>query len=260
MKIIEKKAALKAFYYFMAIDGKITEDEKDKFIQIGNEIDEDKFIEYYEELICECDAKLSEMDEGDEFYDVVQECLDGEILNVTEDVECGVCSRLLIWDMLAVAHSDDDFSQDEKRLIAHVARKTNVEKSILLELQQAFSTISDMEKKLEKCEVSMEPYCLVRPIVDEIEHRRDVLMNSVRETIADELIVYPDIIDTKNQGESFISSATGFISSAAGTVADGVVSGFNRLSGLFGKKVTESENEIEECEEKLKIETAEEEK
>lgn len=242
----------------MAIDGNITENEKDKLIQIGKEIDNTKFDEYYEELVEECEEKLVAAHGEDEFYDIVQECLDKELLNVIEDAEQGVCSRLIIWDLLAIAYGDDDFSKDEKRIIAHVARNIDVDKSILLEMEQSFACIMDIERELENLSVSRAPYCDIRPIVDEYEHRREVLLNAIQELIADELIIHPEIVDIEGKGESFMSSATNFISSTAGTIGDGIATGFGMLTGLFGKKTEpEENNKIDDNIETKKIEDKE---
>lgn len=46
MKIIEKKNAMKVFYYLMAVDGEVSGNELDKFNEVGCEIDGERFNEY----------------------------------------------------------------------------------------------------------------------------------------------------------------------------------------------------------------------
>ena len=55
MILFEKKAAIKAFYYLMAVDEAITDDEIASFDEIGNELDSAEFLKYREEVIDECE-------------------------------------------------------------------------------------------------------------------------------------------------------------------------------------------------------------
>ena len=58
MILLEKRAAVKAFYYLMAVDGAVTADEIECFDSIGAELDPEAFATYRDELIAECELQL----------------------------------------------------------------------------------------------------------------------------------------------------------------------------------------------------------
>ena len=96
MIIFEKRAAIKAFYYLMAVDGTVSADEIECFDAIGSELDPDDFPAYRNAIIEECEAQLNNVIDEDDHYDVVMEGMDKALASRIDDPEQGVTLRLLI--------------------------------------------------------------------------------------------------------------------------------------------------------------------
>ena len=58
MKLYSRKSAMAVFYYLMAIDGKVSTDELEKYNEIGAEIDPESFSDYRDELIKKCETYI----------------------------------------------------------------------------------------------------------------------------------------------------------------------------------------------------------
>ena len=202
MKYFDAKSAMKAFYYQIAIDGTITHDELAKFDEIGHEIDPDEFSAYKEDLIAECTKEIEKYIGLDEYNEIIQEKVDAA-LDETDIFE-RISTRLVIWNMMVLSFSDEEFSENEKVLIKHIARITGVENSVLLEMEQILKTYKDVLDELEWIQQSNRPYTEIRPHVDEIEKRKEVLMRNATELIADEVLapIPEDLIKAKKKQEN----------------------------------------------------------
>ena len=96
---------------------------------------------------------------------------------------------MLVWDMISVAYSDEDYSDVEKRLINHVARLLEVDKSILLEMDQYVGAADSIQRELDYLNNSQKPYAEIRPIVDEMENRKTAITEAVKALIADDILL-----------------------------------------------------------------------
>ena len=202
MKYFDAKSAMKAFYYLIAIDGTITPDELVKFDEIGHEIDPDEFSAYKEDLIAECIKEIEKYIGLDEYNEIIQEKVDAA-LDETDIFE-RISTSLVIWNMMVLSFSDEEFSENEKVLIKHIARITGVENSVLLEMEQILKTYKDVLDELEWIQQSNRPYTEIRPHVDEIEKRKEVLMRNATELIADEVLapIPEDLLKAKKKQEN----------------------------------------------------------
>ena len=188
MYTIEKVSAMKSFYYLMAIDGDILENELDKFNEIGVEIIGDTFIDLRDQIIEECKKQIDSAVLDDDLYDVIQEGLD-ETLSVNAEKEnAGIWPRHLLWNMLTIAYSDGGCSKDENRFISHMARILQVEKSVFLEMKQMMITAIAIQNEIEQLHISEKPYAEVRPLVDEMENRKQTIVEAVKELIEDDVV------------------------------------------------------------------------
>ena len=238
--MIEKKSTLKIIFYFMAIDGKISDDEKARWDEIGTEIMEEEYQAVKDEISAECLGIIDNIDSEDDAYDVILEAVDESIKNKVE--KDGINPRLLIWDLFAITYADNDHSESENRLVNHVARILQVDKAIVAEMKQLVYTINKVEQELATMEESMEPYKLVRPIVVELENRLEVLLQAGKELILDESIYrYAKMEERKGNGGLLHNAgkAVGDGAAAAGKAAvDGIGFVGNQavkgIGGLFG--------------------------
>ena len=55
MKYIKTRDALQAFYYLIAVDGSVRDDERALFDHIGDNLDAKHFHDYRKEIIASCD-------------------------------------------------------------------------------------------------------------------------------------------------------------------------------------------------------------
>ncbi len=188
IKVISKKGALRAFYFLMALDG-VSTFEKDCFEEIGTELLGEEFSAIEEEIISECERVISSIEVDDERYDVIQEGIDRALNDVVAAIDTGVVPRLLIWDMLSLAHSDSIFSDEENRLISHVARVLQIDKSVLVEMKHLISVARSILDEKKVLESSSRPYSEIRPMVDEVEKRQQTIVEAAKALIADDYLL-----------------------------------------------------------------------
>jgi len=187
MKIIERKNAMKVFYYLMAVDGEVSSDKMERFDEIGCEIDGEAFSEYKDSIIDECKSHINTAAGDEDFYDVIQEGLD-EVLYCENDSDSqGVTDRLLVWNMLVIAFVNDEYSDIERRIINHVVRVAKMDKSVFLEMEQLIKTVASIKRENEWIQASDKTYAEVRPIVEELEKRQRVIIESALALIEDEI-------------------------------------------------------------------------
>lgn len=187
MHLLKKKSAIKTFYYLMAVDDDVSPEELKCFDEIGNEIDPVSFAEYRETVITECEHQLKSAVDEDDHFEVVLEGTDRTLTEQTDDVSSGVSSRLLIWDMLVIAFSNDHYDDFERRFIKHIVRTMEIDQSVFLEMEQLMKTNISVGKELAWIKTSDRTYAEIAPIVTELENRRTVIMTCAKTLIEDEL-------------------------------------------------------------------------
>lgn len=187
MILFEKRAAVKAFYYLMAVDGAVTADEIECFNSIGAELDPEAFATYREDLIAECEHQLKTIIDEEDHYEVVLEGVDKALAAQTDDLGNGITVRLMVWDMLVIAFSNTEYSSCERKLIKHIVRITEMDRAVFLEMEQIIKTNAAVENELRWINQSNRPYSEIRPIVDELERRQKVVLTCARQLIEDEL-------------------------------------------------------------------------
>lgn len=186
MRFVQKQAALKAFYYLISVDGVISEEEMDCYRTIGKELDPEQFEGYCTEVVESCEAQLGSGIDPEDRYELVLEGIDQELLLKEEDPETGIPSRLLVWDMLVIAFSNQEYSAIERKVIKHIVRITGMDHDIFLEMEQTMKASVAVERELDCLKQSDRPYGEVAPIVEELEKRRKGMTESIKQLIEDE--------------------------------------------------------------------------
>lgn len=237
IRVISKKGAMKAFYYLMAIDG-IDEVEEEQFDAIGNEIMKEEFSGERDSIKSECNLYLEKIANEDDRYDFIQEGLDEAIGDTVKTIEEGVVPRLLLWDMLTIAMCDNNFTSEEERLIGHVVRILKIDKSVFAEMKQLILTVNAVEKEKEQLDLSDRPYAEIRPLVDEIENRRETIVNAAIDLIED------DIVIEHNPGE--IVEEDNAIVKATRVVTEKTSEGFNSATRFLGEKAEQGVSFVSE--------------
>ena len=147
MKMIKKQNALKICYYLMAADGLIVDDERTKFDELGNLLDE-TYPTYKDQLLWECKQNGLFSEDRERVFllmDYVErEMKEGITDNITDDTIPG---RLLIWNMLTIALCDRDYEEGERRLIENAVRKLEVEEADFHEMEQTLVAANAVERE-----------------------------------------------------------------------------------------------------------------
>lgn len=196
-RVIGKVTALQIIYYLMAVDGEICQAEEEKFDSIGNELmgnemddsfDGYSFDDVKQEILEECKEQLDKVVDQDEYYDVIREgveaCFEQEEDMYYSDDEV-IKGSMLIWNLLAIAFSDGEYSKDERRLIKMVGRKLNLDKTMFLELENSIKAVFALDKEEEWLKTTDRPYKTIEDMISEVSNRRDVIMQSVNELMED---------------------------------------------------------------------------
>lgn len=235
MRIHETRSVIKIFYYLLAIDGTIDDVELGHFRSIGLSMDPINFMDYCDEIENECKKLTINADE--EQYDLIAEGVDEALTHEAKNDDQGITPRLLVWDLFAAAFCNEEYAESEKRLINHIARKTGVDKSIVLEMEQMMKTLTSIQNEINWAQQTNRPYPEIRPIVDELEKRQAVISEAAEYLIADEIDAdnpyeyKPDFFDkTKSQIDATVVPAAQNVGNAAKKTA---LSAFRGISKKY---------------------------
>lgn len=175
-------SALKIIYYLMSVDGNINQDEENKFDVLGNDFVND-FAGLKKVLVEECKASLVNTIEAEDYYDVVQEAVEDILLIPLKNDDVCVSTKFLLWNLLAIAYSDENYDDLERKLIKYIVRKLNIDKAIFLEMESSLVTMLDLERELNWIKTTDKPYLTIETMVKELENRKNVIFESVKDMI-----------------------------------------------------------------------------
>ena len=175
-------SALKIIYYLMSVDGRVSQEEKDKFDVLGNDFVND-FASLKEILVEECKVSVVNTIDAVDYYDVVQEAVEDLLLTPIKSEDVCVSPKFVLWNLLAFAYSDENYAEAERRLIKYFVRKLNIDKAIFLELESSLVTLMDLEKELAWIKTTDKPYLTIEAIVKELENRKRVIFESIKDII-----------------------------------------------------------------------------
>lgn len=81
------------------------------------------------------------------------------------------------------AYSDEKYDEAERKLLKYFVRKTNIDKSVFLEMESSILTLLDIEKELTWIKTTDRPYLTIETMVNELVDRKNVIFESVKELI-----------------------------------------------------------------------------
>lgn len=182
IKAISTKNAIKIIYYLMAADGEIFHSEEEKFDSIGKELDPD-FAANKEQIVRECREQLDKVIDTDDYYDVVQDGVEDAIITSMRTQDSFITPKLLVWNLLTIAYSDENYDETERKLLKYIVRKMDIDKSEFLEMESSILTLMDLEKELAWIKTTNRPYLTIESMVNEIQDRKSVIFESVKDLI-----------------------------------------------------------------------------
>ena len=194
--VFSVRDALRIMYCMILIDGSVSEEEEEKFCEIGLACDQD-FDACKKQLIDECNGVVqSESAQGidfvsiasvdsEEYYDQIHDYV-GDLIKEENFYQTeGVRAKWLIWNLLAIAYSEGDYSTNERRLMRYIAKKSGVDNTVLLEMEHTFSTLIAIEKEEEWLKSSDRPYKVIEERVVELSNRKNAIMQGINALISD---------------------------------------------------------------------------
>ena len=194
--VFSVRDSLRIVYCLMLIDGSVSEEEEEKFNEIGLACDQD-FDVYKKELVDECYAEAQsesahgveyvslDSEEGEEYYDQIHDYV-GDLIKEENFYRTeGVRAKELIWNLLAIAYSEGEYSANERRLIRYITKKSGVDNTILLEMEHTFRTLIAIEKEEEWLKSSDRPYKVIEERAVELSDRKNTIMQGINALVMD---------------------------------------------------------------------------
>lgn len=180
---ISTRSALKIFYYLMAADGKLAAEEEAKFDLLGHEIAPD-YDSLKERVVADCRVQMSKIFDPEDYYDVIQEGVERALAASVKTEDSFITPKLLVWDLMTIAYSEGEYDERERKLIKYVVRKLNIDKAVFLEMESSIQTLMDLEKEQQWIKTTDRQYLTIEGMVNEIEDRKHVIFDSVKELIS----------------------------------------------------------------------------
>ena len=235
MKVYVTENVLKVLYYLLLADGDVSDDELESYDRIGNELDEAHFRELRDQVINACNKTVENVS-LDEYQSTILSVVDQELSVQTNTLAEGVSPRLLLWNLIVLAYSNHQYDASEEQIVKHIIETQNINESVYYEMKQIAETAISLDNELSWVAKENRPYSEIRPIVEEIEERIQVLRTIAENLISDEVIV-PDREEKKNVVLETVESITEKVNpvleetvektgKALGTAADTVGKGF----------------------------------
>ncbi len=179
---LSSETALLVIFYLMAIDGELRADEEEKLMEVGKELD--PLFDQHRTAIHEvCQMEFDTSLPSSELYRLIE----GNVAAVLDEDEPSkdslVTPKLLVWDMMAVAYSDGEYSGNERKLIEFVAKKLKIDEAILLELESSLETMIALDKEEKWIKTTNRPYLEIEEHVNEIADRKSVIFSSIKDLV-----------------------------------------------------------------------------
>ena len=179
---IATRNALQIIYYLMAADGTVYHSEEEKFDAIGASLDPN-FVDSKPAIIKDCQAQLEKVIDSEDYYDVLQDGVEDAILSSNVAADTFITPKLLVWDLLTIAYSDESYDERERKLLKYIVRKLGVDKAVFLEMESSMLTILDIEKEIAWIKTTDQPYLIIEARINELMKRKAVIFESVKDLI-----------------------------------------------------------------------------
>lgn len=179
---ISTRAAIKIIYFLMAADGEIYHGEEEKFDLIGKELDPD-FADSREQIIQACQGALGKVIDPEDYYDALQDGAEEALLSSEKTEGASISAKHLVWNLLSVAYSDEQYNDAERRFLKYIVRKLNIDKAVFLEMESSMLTLMDIERELAWLKTTNRPYLTIEAMVNELADRKNIILESVLDLI-----------------------------------------------------------------------------
>jgi hypothetical protein len=168
---------LKAAYFFLSLDRPISEADIKKIDELGSNVEGYSGIK--KSIFNECEKILSRsLDDNDRFDVIMEEILKtGNASFVDLPKEAG--QKRCLWILVNLALYDGMYSENEKKIIRSLMRKWEIDKSILIEMEDSAETLVEVDKNRSWIKTTNYPYDYVDSVVKEMDKNQHELTNNI---------------------------------------------------------------------------------
>lgn len=181
-KVLSTNSALKLVYYLMAVNGEVYHSEEEKFNSLGKELDPN-FTDNREKIVKTCQTHLGGAEDREEYYVGVRKGVAAAIISSKPTIDSFITPKLLVWNLLTIAYSDDNYDELETKLIRYIVKKLKVNETEFLEMESSFLTLMDIQKETEWIKTTDRPYKTIEAVLNELADRKEVILESVNDLI-----------------------------------------------------------------------------
>ena len=182
---ISASDALRLFYYLMAADGELSEDELELFYGLSAEFDLES-EGYVAQVVSECEAELLRHPSSISPLISAMTCADGVLFQLQrlEEGETPVVPRLVIWNLLAIALADGSYGDAEREYITHINTHFGVDEVILSEMEGSVLATLDLDREIAWIKTTNDSYLAIEQTVIELERRKAAVVEGIQSLIA----------------------------------------------------------------------------
>ena len=145
--VLSTESALKIIYYMMVTDGLVFYSEEARFDAIGRELDP-AFAAHKDAIIRDCRAHLETVVDAGSYYETLQDGVEQALLSSKPTKDSYVTPKLLVWDLLTVAFSEEHYDEDEREILKYIVRRTKIGEDVFQEMEDSVQALMDTEKEL----------------------------------------------------------------------------------------------------------------
>lgn len=179
---ISTHCAMSILYYMMWADGQTTEDEFEKFDEIGEGLDP-SFRLNRSRIIQTCYSQVRTIKDPEDRHDILMEGILHTLNSPVPKQDSYISPKLCLWYLLTLAYINGDCADEKKRLLKAIIRQLGIEKAVFLEMESSLLTLLDLEKELAWIKTTNRPYIVIEAMVNELADRKDFIMQGVKALI-----------------------------------------------------------------------------
>lgn len=167
-------------WYLALVDGTISQEEREKIVELAREVDED-YESYIEEIETDC-TKNVEAQLNDFGRDGAVKV---EAMRVIETMELTPLeAKFLCWNLLAAANSDG-ITENEVAFVRFVAEKSGVDPALFEEMRSYCDALAEIESTRETLRSSNRTFAQIEPLIKELERREQVIVEAAQALVMD---------------------------------------------------------------------------
>ncbi|MCH4207776.1 MAG: TerB family tellurite resistance protein [Solobacterium sp.] len=176
--------ALQIVYLMMSADMAITPEEEQTFESIGKDLDPQYDSHHYEVIQECCDLTLDAV-KSDNYIQSLCNIIAKDVEQSAKAVDAVINGKVMLWNLEAIAYADGVCSPEEQQIVRFTAEQLNVPQEILQEMEYSIRTILAVNREEQYLKDSNRTYTVVEPQVNELEVRKEKIMQGVHALLVD---------------------------------------------------------------------------